>query len=325
DLSIPEKDYSKGLRTYKKDQCIMLDDYKDESVKEFYTSIHRLLDYNEKNLECEIFLVGVYSFYQFIESYKSDQSNYKILAALFLLSVGLKLPLSFKENDNSVELILESPNKTENVFAVVKTEKDIKIPFEEWKKHQKVDRIVDFFVKCCNSPMLNKSMETNTNIAPENTNPLFLPKYIIQRFLSFYLKGKNEIEAFNVEVYNILKEYLPPTEEIEKNKTEIQKTAEKLFKYWFLTLNHMEENEFSALIDDISTCFKKIEEIESTNANPIRSECIERAKSLSLLVNKIASSVKNDFFLLTINNYINCISNTFKSSFNTITENSKAV
>ncbi|EIJ87484.1 hypothetical protein NEPAR06_0068 [Nematocida parisii] len=186
------------------------------------------------------------------------------------------------------------------------------MPFEEWKKHQEVGNIVDFFVKYCNSPMLNKITPTNTNIEPKISNSMFLSKNIIQRFLCFYLKGKNEIDAFNVEVYNILKEYLPPTEEIEENKTELQKIAETLFKYWFLTLNGMEENKFNTLIDDISICFKKIEEIKSTKANPIRSEKVERVKSL--LVDKIASSVKNDFFLLAINKYIEFVSNTFKSS-----------
>ncbi|KAI5154538.1 hypothetical protein NEPAR06_1192, partial [Nematocida parisii] len=206
-----------------------------------------------------------YSFLAFLNNISEKKDRLRLLASLFLLSMGVDVSLEIKTNEakHDVLVLKTSRYSTENYFS---TELKLGNRIYKNKMHEnepcllddkyyytQTENIVDFYKEAKYKELENRfdpTTDFNTKYAVR------MAKLLIQIYIFEYISSNEDVKAYHIETFNILKEHV---EAIENQKHLKLNSADRLaitvFKDIFCPINE----EFL----DIEA--EKIENIESAN------------------------------------------------------------
>ncbi|EIJ94355.1 uncharacterized protein NEPG_01023 [Nematocida parisii ERTm1] len=236
------------------------------------------------------------------------EGDYKLMAALFLLSEGLKLPLKHEHINDEPKITLYKYNEdNENTIFQIND-----IPWNENKKNQNVRELINFLFKYYNSPVLEAAgFKDPTNYEEYATgNFIYTPGFLIRTYIYHYLNRikRTEPKLFVNAVHDILRLYMPKKEQT-SDKTDIQSKAEEIFKKLFMVTSNSESDikkKKRLMIRDI----KNILEVNDFLYNP--NSCNLAKKETTELVDMLSADLSNrendSFMRIALNDYMKYLS-----------------
>ncbi|KAI5167983.1 hypothetical protein NEIRO02_2305 [Nematocida sp. AWRm79] len=238
------------------------------------------------------------------------EDDYKLMAALFLLAEGFKLPLKHEYINGKPKITLYRNNedKEYTIFQI-----DDMLCGSN-KKNQSTRELINFLSNYCSSPILEGAgFKDPTNYEEYATGKfIYTPGFLIRTYIYHYLNRvpKTEPELFVKAVHDILWEYMPKKEQTD-DKTDIQSKAEELFKKLFISTSNSEpniKNKKRLMIRDI----KNILEVNNFVWKPNDSNPVEVGMRPTELVDIIGVDVSNrendSFMRIALNDYMKYLS-----------------
>ncbi|OAG32122.1 hypothetical protein NEIG_01853 [Nematocida sp. ERTm5] len=238
------------------------------------------------------------------------EGDYKLMAALFLLSEGLKLPLKHEHTKGipKITLYKYSEDNARIIFQIKDT------LYSSEMENQNMHDVIDFLSNYCNSPILEDAgFKDPTNYEEYATgNFIYTPGFLIRTYIYHYLNKipKTEPELFIKAVHDILWEYMPKKGQT-GSKTEMKSKAEELFEKFFISTNNSDpaiKEKKRLMLKDIKNIFKVNEFVwKSNDSNPV--EVDMNLSELADMIGKDVSNRQNDSFMrITLNDYMKYLS-----------------
>ncbi|KAI5141861.1 hypothetical protein NEPAR04_1244 [Nematocida parisii] len=185
-----------------------------ESIREHYSVFIHLFSFIKRKKSIKTQCPD--SFYAFLNSCGESQNNYKILAALLLLTENLDVPLSLEVDETGAFLALKSISAENDVFWVKictppKIADELPNPTENYKlaKSSVLD-VLNFFIQNkSNIGLLDQIYPSNEKQHEYSVLERFssTPGFLIQMYIYYYIEEKNNMTAFIQIVHDLLYEY----------------------------------------------------------------------------------------------------------------------
>ncbi|KAI5166035.1 hypothetical protein NEIRO03_0698 [Nematocida sp. AWRm78] len=185
-----------------------------ESIKEHYSVFIHLFPFIKRMKSIETLCPD--SFYVFLNSCGENQNNYKILAALLLLTENLDVPLGLEEDETGTFLVLKSISAENDVFRVKictppKIADELPNSAENCKlaKSNVLD-VLNFFIHNKNNiGLLEQIYPANGKQHEYCILERFssTPGFLIQMYIYCYIEEENNMTAFIQIVHDLLYEY----------------------------------------------------------------------------------------------------------------------
>ncbi|OAG33093.1 hypothetical protein NEIG_02341 [Nematocida sp. ERTm5] len=182
------------------------------------------------------------SFFHLLQTYMDSQISLRILAALFLLSEGVNLPINVK-NDPKIGKSLVLRKKKDNGFHI-----NLYMSLKCGSSHPKdfiyqkrTEEIVDFFKATAPGSSLKvpkKYLLPTTHEDFLTGNFLFNPRFLIQSYFFEYIDSAEMYEEFVRVVYEMLNDYLPDQDNTQK-ATDVESQAFQVFYSLFIEKNYI--------------------------------------------------------------------------------------
>ncbi|KAI5167503.1 hypothetical protein NEIRO03_2040 [Nematocida sp. AWRm78] len=194
------------------------------SASNLYLKFYRCLNHMFPTVDgrATIYSEEEYSFLAFLNNIPKKKDRLRLLASLFLLSMGVDISLKIEANEahGDVLVLKTSEDSTENYFSTeLKLEKRIYIAKMDENEpcllgdkyyYTQTKNIVDFYneIKGATLSSLNY---TDVTIDTD--------KRLIQTYIFEYISNKKDMEEYLVETFNILKEHIEAIEKKDPNDT----------------------------------------------------------------------------------------------------------
>ncbi|KAI5165891.1 hypothetical protein NEIRO03_0798 [Nematocida sp. AWRm78] len=202
------------------------------------------------------------TFIKFMEDNKDSSDSLYVLAALYLLSEKINIPIEVVGDEKSGKnLILKKKNENSlHINLSIKTYKSINQDNSVVYQEQ-TEKIINFFKNIADpSPcivMPEKFSMPSTYQEFLTGDFLFNPKFLIQSYIYRYIDTKENYSQFMVAVYTLLRENMPS--ENQAPVTEIEKHVQRVFESLFI-------NESSDTMKNSLDCFNNFYAIKDMNA-----------------------------------------------------------
>ncbi|KAI5168003.1 hypothetical protein NEIRO03_2348 [Nematocida sp. AWRm78] len=238
------------------------------------------------------------------------EGDYKLMAALFLLSEGLKLPLKHERTKHisKITLYKYSEDDAKIIFQIKDT------PYSSGMENQNMHDVIEFLSNYCNSPILEGAgFKDPTNYEEYATgNFIYTPGFLIRTYIYHYLNmiPKTQPELFIKAVHDILWEYMPKKGQ-PGSKTEMKSKAEELFEKFFISTSNSDpaiKEKKRLMLKDIRNILEVNEFVWKPNdSNPV--EVGMNLSELADMIGKDVSNRQNDSFMrITLNDYMKYLS-----------------
>ncbi|EIJ93219.1 uncharacterized protein NEPG_02175 [Nematocida parisii ERTm1] len=156
-----------------------------------------------------------YSFLAFLNNIPEKKDRLRLLASLFLLSKGVGISLEIKTNEakHDVLVLKTSRYSTENYFStelklgnrIYKNKMDENEPclLDDKYYYTQTENIVDFYKEAKDKQLENIS---NPITDLKVTHTIGMSNALIQTYIFEYISSKEDMKAYLIETFNILKE-----------------------------------------------------------------------------------------------------------------------
>ncbi|EIJ87744.1 hypothetical protein NEPAR06_0607 [Nematocida parisii] len=176
---------------------------------------------------------GSDAFIKFMENYKDSSDSLYVLAALYLLSEKINIPIEIVGDEKSgMNLTLKKKNKNSLHISLSMT---IYKNTNEGVYQKQTEKIINFF-KSTADPSSHITVPAKFSMPSTyqeflTGDFLFNPRFLIQSYIYKYIDTKEKYSQFMMAVYTLLCENMPsenqaPTSEIERHA---QRVCESLF------------------------------------------------------------------------------------------------